>query len=202
MRLLSTHVIMQKLFEKTLPFVKALRLKISSIRPGFFSVMAIDEANLIVPPVNWIPTLFFKYEPNYFGMYASIEERDLTMTAAELLDVFSPAYKHPFIDPQAADEETAQLFKQFQGALSQWSSPTLWANVIETEDGFHFQDELLTWAVEQKLATAGMTKDDAQNLIPFFQNGGWPLQTERTIDGVKVSLRLSEPGENEEYVVT
>ena len=45
---------------------------------------------------------------------------------------------------------------------------------------------------------AGLSKEDALALIPFFQNGGWPMQTSHVFDGVKVALRLSEPEENEE----
>ncbi|MEK4228371.1 DEAD/DEAH box helicase [Solibacillus sp. FSL H8-0538] len=192
---------MNKTFDKTMPFVKSLRLKITTIRPGLFSVMAVNDAGLILPPINWIPTLFFKYEANFYGLQASLEERDLTMTAAELLEVLSPAYKHPFIQTNAADEETQQLFEQIQQTLPYWTSEKLWDFAELTDGRFTFamdNAELLTVATEQKLAAAGILTADVPALIPFFRNGGWPLQTERVIDGIKVSLRLSEPEEMEE----
>lgn len=192
---------MDRITYKTKPFLKSLRLKIEAVRPGYFSVMAVNDAGLIHPPANWIPTLFFNYEANFFGLQASLDERDLLMPAAELLDVLSPKYKHPFIQINAADPETEQHLAKFEQAIPYWTSEKLWQHAELTEDGFKFtmdQAELLTEATGQKLAEAGIGPADVLTLIPFFQNGGWPLQTERTVDGVKVSLRLSEPEETEE----
>ncbi|MER2029867.1 MAG: DEAD/DEAH box helicase, partial [Solibacillus sp.] len=79
-----------------------------------------------------------------------------------------------------------------------WNDPKLWQQVTVTDEGFSFTNSLLQHAVEQKLMDAGLSKDDTLALIPFFQNGGWPIQTSHVFDGVKVALRLSEPEENEE----
>ncbi|CAM5191949.1 SNF2 family DNA or RNA helicase OS=Ureibacillus acetophenoni OX=614649 GN=SAMN05877842_10194 PE=4 SV=1 [Ureibacillus acetophenoni] len=52
---------------------------------------------------------------------------------------------------------------------------------------------LLNIATKQKLVYAGLTSVDIPALLPFFKDGGWPLNNERTIGDVKVALRLSEP---------
>ncbi|MEK4424050.1 DEAD/DEAH box helicase [Solibacillus sp. FSL K6-1523] len=189
---------MHFLFNTKSPFLKVFRFTISQVRPGYYSVTAYNDAGLILPTANWVPTLFFNYEAHFYGVGTSLQERDLLLSAAELLDIFSPQYKHPFIDVEANDEETVTLFHNLRDTLSLWNSTSLWARAEVTEDGFTFSNELIQNAVEQKLAATGMTKADAVSLIPFFQNGGWPIQSSRSLDGVKVSLRLSEPEENAE----
>ena len=189
---------MHLLFNTKSPFLKVFRFKISNVRPGYYSVTAYNDADLILPTANWVPTLYFNYESLFYGVGTSLQERDLLLSAAELLDIFSPEYKHPFIDVEAGDEETATLFQSLRDTLPLWSSTSLWERAEVTEDGFTFSNELIQNAVEQKLAATGMTKADAVSLIPFFKNGGWPMQGSRSLDGVKVSLRLSEPEENAE----
>ena len=189
---------MHFLFNTKSPFLKVFHFTISQVRPGYYSITAYNEAGLILPTANWVPTLYFNYESGYYGVGTSLQERDLLLSAAELLDIFSPQYKHPFIDVGASDEETMTLFQSLRDTLPLWSSTSLWERAAVTEDGFTFSNELIQNAVEQKLAAAGMTKEDAVSLIPFFQNGGWPIQSSRSLDGVKISLRLSEPEENAE----
>src|SRR5690606_5789628 len=137
-------------------------------------------------------------EQSFYGLHSSLEERDLIISASHLLDVLSPANRHPFLDFAAYDDETVNHFQTIQTTLPLWNDPKLWQQATVTEEGFSFANDLLQFAVEQKLMDAGLSKEDTLALIPFFQNGGWPMQTSHVFDGVKVALRLSEPEENEE----
>ncbi|MEK4530510.1 DEAD/DEAH box helicase [Solibacillus sp. FSL K6-1554] len=197
MRLLRNDT-MQYLFNTKLPFLQVFRLKLSELRPGYFRATAYNKNDLILPTANWIPSLFFKFEQSFYGLHTSLEERDLIISASHLLDVLSPAYRHPFLDFAAYDDETVNHFQAIQTTLPLWNDPKLWQQATVTEEGFTFSDALLQHAVEQKLMDAGLSKEDTLALIPFFQNGGWPMQTSHVFDGVKVALRLSEPEENEE----
>lgn len=189
---------MQTLFNMKTPFLQVIRLGISEVRPGYYRITAYNPADLIVPTASWVPNLFFNYEPNFYGLNSSLEERDLLILAADLLDVLSPTFKHPFLDFEATTEETMTVFTEIRDALPLWNSPTLWQYAHVKTDDFTFTQPMLQQAVEQKLANAGLSKIDSLALIPFFQNGGWPMQTSRSFDGVKMALRLSEPEENEE----
>lgn len=180
------------------PFTKTIVLDIREAHTGFYALLALNEAGLVIQPENWARSLFFNYAPNFFGMQLTFDTRDLTLPISELLDILSPIYRHPFIELAPANEPSAQIFKQIQATLTDWISPTLWDKAVVTENTFSFDNALLLKATEQKLATAGLTIDEASSLIPFFKNGGWPLQTERTAGPVKLSLRLSEPEDNEE----
>lgn len=189
---------MQYLFNTKLPFLQVFRIKLSELRPGYFRATAYNKNDLILPTANWIPSLFFKFEESFYGLHTSLEERDLIISASHLLDVLSPANRHPFLDFAAYDDETVNHFQTIQTTLPLWNDPKLWRQVTVTEEGFSFANSLLQHAVEQKLMDVGLSKDDTLALIPFFQNGGWPMQTSHVFDGVKVALRLSEPEENEE----
>lgn len=197
MRLLRNDT-MQYLFNTKLPFLQVFRLKLSELRPGYFRATAYNKNDLILPTANWIPSLFFKFEQSFYGLHTSLEERDLIISASHLLDVLSPAYRHPFLDFAAYDDETVNHFQAIQTTLPLWNDPKLWQQATVTEEGFTFSNALLQHAVEQKLMDAGLSKEDTLALIPFFQNGGWPMQTSHVFEGVKVALRLSEPEENEE----
>ncbi len=189
---------MQYLFNTKLPFLQVFRIKLSELRPGYFRATAYNKNDLILPTANWIPSLFFKFEQSFYGLHTSLEERDLIISASHLLDILSPANRHPFLDFAAYDDETVNHFQTIQTTLPLWNDSKLWQQVTVTEEGFSFANDLLQHAVEQKLMDAGLSKDDTLTLIPFFQNGGWPMKTSHVFDGVKVALRLSEPEENEE----
>ena len=194
----SRNKIMQTLFNTKLPFLQVLRIQLTSVRPGLFRMTAYNKNQLILPPASWVPKLFFNFEQTFYGMTTSVEERDLLISAADLLDLFSPATRHPFLDFESVDDETAKHFTTLQTVLPLWTSSSLWQHAQIEEQHFIFQDELLQQAVEQKLANAGLSKEDALTLIPYFLNGGWPMQRTHTFSGVKVALRLSEPEENED----
>lgn len=190
---------MQYLFNTKLPFLQVFRIKLSELRPGYFRATAYNKNDLILPTANWIPSLFFKFEQSFYGLHTSLEERDLILSASHLLDILSPANRHPFLDFAAYDDETVNHFQTIQTTLPLWNDSKLWQQVAVTEEGLSFANDLLQHAVEQKLMEAGLSKEDTVALIPFFQNGGWPMQTSHVFDGVKVALRLSEPEENEEH---
>jgi len=189
---------MQTLLNTKLPFIKMMRIKLATVRPGLFRMTAYNKDDLILPTSSWVPTLFFNVEHTLYGLNMPSEERDLLIDAADLLDVLSPRYRHPFLDFAALNSETTQLFHELQTILPLWSNPTVWQQATISEEGFHFEQELLQHAMQQKLANAGLSKEDSLALIPYFLNGGWPLQATHTFDGVKIALRLSEPEENEE----
>ena len=52
---------------------------------------------------------------------------------------------------------------------------------------------LVANAVKQKLYQAGLAMEDVPTLIPFFQQGGWPIKSQTTHPSLLVALRLSEP---------
>lgn len=189
---------MQTLFQTKSPFLKVIRVQISEHRAGLYRLTAYNQQDLIVPPAAWAPTLFFNFEPNFYGLMTNLEERDLIISSSDLLDVLSPSFKHPFLDFEAVNDETTQRFDELREALPLWNAPTLWQRATLTEDSFSLGHPLLQQAAEQKLANAGLSKVEALSLIPFFQNGGWPMQTSRSFDGVKMALRLSEPEEKQQ----
>lgn len=187
------------LFQSKQPFLKVFRIQISSVRPGYFRLTAYTKDDLIIPTAGWVPSLFFKFEQNFYGLHTSLEERDLIISASHLLDVLSPSYRHPLLDFVAFDEDTGDFFKTLRETIPLWNDATLWQQATVNEQGFFFSHDLLQFAVEQKLMDAGLSKEDTLALIPFFQNGGWPMQTSHIFDGVKMALRLSEPEENEDH---
>ena len=186
---------------ETAPFVKTLRLKINVIKPGYYSLTALNEDGLIHAAANWASLLYYKYESNFYGLQTNTDERDLIMPIANLLDVLSPRYKHPFIEIEPADDKSALHLREIEKALTYWQDNNLWQHVTVTEDQLtlDFDDTgLIEQALTQTLSKAGLTLADAPALLPYFQNGGWPLQTERLAGNVQVALRLSEPPEYEE----
>ena len=183
------------------PFVKTLRLKINLIQPGYYALTALNEDGLIHAAANWAPLLYYKYESNFYGLRTNTDERDLIIPIAHLLDVLSPRYKHPFVKIEPADDTSAQHLQAFEKALVHWQSPDLWQHVTITDDQLTYDaddTQLIAQAITQQLERAGLTLADVPSLLPYFQNGGWPLQTERMAGNVQVALRLSEPSELEE----
>ncbi|RTQ89821.1 DEAD/DEAH box helicase [Lysinibacillus telephonicus] len=206
----------------TTPFTKLLRLKLDEQQPGFFSVAAVNEDGLILPTTDWSHYLFYRYEPNFYGLNGTIENNEIRLTVSELMDLFSPAYQHPFIQQTGADEQSKLLLSTINALQLVWNNSALWDYAVIQEDegtvniAFDLpaqfaEDEfvqkaygkfevkldecasILTTAVIQKLAFAGLTVGDIPALLPFFKDGGWPLNKERSVGNVKVALRLSEP---------
>lgn len=180
------------------PFVKLLRLKIEPLQNGYYSVVALREDGLIAPPEGWVQQLFYKYESAFYGLTIPLTERDITLSAAELLDLLSPNYKHPFLAIEGADIQSQELIATFELLIPKWTSVDLWQSARLTSDGLTFTgdiDHIVADAVMHKLSTAGLHINQIEALIPFFSNGGWPLKAEKQIGNVNVALRLSEPEE-------
>ena len=91
-------------------FYKQFALSFSTLRPGLFRMTAYNKDDLILPPTSLVPTLFFNFEHNFYGLNTSLEERDLIIQAADLLDVLSPRYRHPFLDFAALNDRNFTAF--------------------------------------------------------------------------------------------
>ena len=195
---------------QTLPFQQTLYLKIEERAPGMFELLAINDEQLIMPPEVWISKLYFKHEPSFYGLHISTNERYIIVTTAELLDLLSSRYKNPFLTMRGATEASQELLLTFTQAAHIWEQPDLWQHVTISDEerptiqftASHIdakQTALLTTAIHQTLQKSGLVIDDLEALLPFFQNGGWPLQQERTAGEVTMAFRLTEPEENEDH---
>ncbi|MFC7685799.1 DEAD/DEAH box helicase [Ureibacillus sp. GCM10028918] len=208
------------------PFTKIIRISIEELTPAFFSVTAFNDDHTPMSPINWTRQLFFRYEPNFFGLNANVTDTDLRLTTVELVDLLSPLYKHPFIQLKGDDDQSDKLLAAMKGIQLLWNNSALWDYVVTDEkesgeltftfqlpEGFledefvraftkdkdiplHEYESLLTQAAYQKLAFASLHPRDLPALLPFFKNGGWPLNKDRSLGNLKVAIRLSEPEEN------
>lgn len=208
------------------PFTKTIRLSIEELQPAFFSVTAYNEDQTPLSPIHWTRQLFFRYEPNFYGLNANVTDTELRLTTVELVDLLSPIYQHPFIHLMGVDIQSDKLLATMKAIQLLWNNSVLWDYVVteETDTGeFKFafqlpdsftQDEfvrkiigdkdislkeietLLSTAAYQKLAFASLAPSDLPTLLPFFKNGGWPLNKDRSVGDIKVALRLSEPEES------
>ncbi len=181
-----------------LPFVQHIVVKIEQNEKHQFTLQAITSTGLIQPPAIWASRLFYKYEPNFFGLKARFGDRDILLNSAEILELLSPRYRHPFIQLIGHDDASEELLEQCHEAALLWDSSDMWLSAKIENDSLHFASEhsaLLEAAVLQKLTMNQIDLAMVESLIPYFSDGGWPVTTDRTFDGVKVSLRLSEPDE-------
>lgn len=183
------------------PFVQQLQLKLTPLSPGYYSVMAVNDVGLITPPESWMSQLFYQYEANFYGLTVSTENRDIRLSLAELLDVLSPTYKHPFLKVHGADAASETLLENLQEASVRWADPALFAEAIWRDEGFSFPNDagdLLATAAMQTLGQKGIAPEEMEALLPYFRSGGWPLRDKHIEEAnVKVALRLSEPSEDE-----
>lgn len=207
----------------TSPFTKAIQLQIEEREPGYFTVKAITDALTTSLNSRWTHLLFYRYEPNLYGLNSNIENDIVFLTASELMDLMSPKNVHPFVKFEGADRDSDKLLHTVSAVQQLWNSPLLWDYAIFNENVLTFmlpeafvQDEhvvhafhpfeadlsqcveILNQATKQKLAYAGLTSEDIPPLLPFFKEGGWPLNNERTVGDIRIALRLSEPIEDSE----
>ncbi|KGR80140.1 DEAD/DEAH box helicase [Ureibacillus manganicus] len=208
----------------TSPFTKAIQLQLVEHQPGILTVEAVSQdRNTTLPVVTWGHLLFYKYETNFYGLRSTIENDSIILTMSEFLDVLSPKFSHPFVHFQGANDESEKLICAARAVQQLWNNTALWDYAVFSEKGLEFDlpssfskddhvitsfqpftvdlpkcVELLNTATKQKLLFAGLPSEEIPNLIPFFKNGGWPLNNERTIGDVRVSLRLSEPEDGRE----
>src|SRR5690606_8058199 len=209
--------IQQKNSLRLTPFAKTFKLLIKEQEPGFYKVSAISvDDGSPLPLEAWQDFFFYRYEANLFGLQAKGQNDELQLMASELLDVFSPAYQHPFVQFEGVNEETVSLLESVRALVPLWNDSALWnyAKTVEgdVEDFLAFElperltkefpsnqsTEFLTLATYQKLISSGLNMTDIPSLVPFFQEGGWPIHSERTLNNLKVCLRLSEPEEGSE----
>ncbi|MEG0259393.1 MAG: DEAD/DEAH box helicase [Lysinibacillus sp.] len=187
------------------PFTKKILLQVTEVREGYFAVQGFSSGGISLDTAILIPSLFFKYEANLYGLLANRTDQSVELSTAELLDIFSRLYKHPFVDWIAANDDSKAIFEKAIALQYIWQEPDLWEHAVIEDDlsALHFPLEdidvtMLETAVAQKLNGAGLYIADIPKLLPFFKRGGWPLEQDRQAGTVKVSLRLSEPDENED----
>lgn len=197
------------------PFAKTFQLQLRELKTGVYAVSAYSQG-VRLPAEVWQDFLFYRYEPNFFGLQAKVQHNEIQLMASELLDVFSPSYKHPFIGFEGANEESSLLIQCINSLVPLWNDSSLW-NYAKTADNvtdnflaFELPSviteqfpsdwcaDFLTIAAYQKLVSNGIKMTDLPSLMSFLKEGGWPLKGERTLSQVKISLRLSEPEEGEE----
>ncbi|MEL4024022.1 DEAD/DEAH box helicase [Lysinibacillus endophyticus] len=201
------------------PFTKTIHIKLEEQQPGYYSIKAINNDGTIIPAASWTPQLFYRFEPNFYGLMANVADTELLLSISELLDLLSPRYQHPFMNLVGTDSDSETLLKTSKAIELLWNSAVLW-DYASLDNGLSFElptqfamDEtvqsifgteaidlqqcasLLTMATIQKLSNAGLSTTDLPTLMPFFKNGGWPMNKERSIGNIKVALRLSEPEE-------
>jgi len=185
------------------PFTKKQQLRIEPAANDHYTVQGFTASGAVLEVDTLISSLFFNYEANTYGLLTNRTDYAIDISTAELLDIFSPLYQHPFIQWGGVDADSNDTIKQVQLLQQYWQEPTLWSHAVIADDfsSLSFSIEgvdttLLEIAVQQKLAYAGLVVSDVPKLLPFFLRGGWPLEKDRQAGAVTVSLRLSEPEED------
>ncbi|QFF97957.1 ATP-dependent helicase [Psychrobacillus glaciei] len=173
---------------------KELPLKVNVTENGNFHLISMGT-----PAEQWVPFLYINHRESFFGLLAQIEENALIATPVEIMELFS-GKSHPFISFTGANTDSENWLQTFRQAASIWLTPELWSQLkldgdtIETTASIDENGKiLLANAVKQKLYQAGLTMEDVPSLVPFFEQGGWPIKSQATHPNLLVALRLSEP---------
>ncbi|MFY0518382.1 DEAD/DEAH box helicase [Lysinibacillus sp. UGB7] len=187
----------------TSPFTKKIQLRIETVQEGYFALQGFTAGGVAMDASSLVSSLFFNYETNVYGLLANHSDFSIEVSTAELLDIFSSRYQHPFIQWHGINEESSSLLETVSTLQVYWQDPTLWNHAIIADDFSSLafpidgiETNLLETAVQQKLINAGLLLSDLPKLLPFFMRGGWPLEQDRQAGTVRVSLRLSEPEED------
>ncbi len=187
----------------TSPFTKKIQLRIETAQEGYFALQGFTAGGVAMDASSLVSSLFFNYETNVYGLLANHSDFSIEVSTAELLDIFSSRYHHPFIQWHGINEESSSLLETVSTLQVYWQDPTLWkhASIAGDFSSLAFlidgiDTNLLETAVQQKLMHAGLLLSDLPKLLPFFMRGGWPLEQDRQAGTVRVSLRLSEPEED------
>ena len=61
-----------------------------------------------------ISSLFFTYEANVYGLLTNRADFTIQVSTAELLDIFSTSFQHPFINWSGANEESIEWLKSLR----------------------------------------------------------------------------------------
>ena len=177
-----------------LSITKELPLMISSLENGSFRLLSIGT-----PVEKWVPSLYLDHRESFFGLLSQVEEDALIASPVEVMELFS-GVPHPFITFTGANESSKEWLSTFKEAANTWDSPELWNQLTIDEQDIQVQTpladngkSLVANAVKQKLFQAGLALEDVSSLIPFFQQGGWPIKSQSTHPSLLVALRLSEP---------
>lgn len=185
------------------PFSKTQQLRIEVAREGYFTLQGFTADGTTIDVDTLISSLFFTYEANVYGLLTNRADFTIEVSTAELLDIFSTSFQHPFINWSGANEESIEWLKKVYALQAYWQEPSLWSHAVIADDFSsltfpidHIDSALLETAVQQKLSQVGLILADLPKLLPFFLRGGWPLDQARQAGAVSVSLRLSEPEED------
>jgi len=185
------------------PFSKSQQLRIDIAREGYFILQGLTSNGTTIDVDTLISSLFFTYEANVYGLLTNRADFTIEVSTAELLDIFSSSYQHPFISWVGANEESKEWLEKVWALQKYWQEPSLWSHAVLAEDfsslAFPINDidsALLETGVQQKLSQVGLIFSDLPKLLPFFLRGGWPLDQTRQVGTITVSLRLSEPEED------
>ncbi|MFJ7970135.1 DEAD/DEAH box helicase [Psychrobacillus sp. NPDC096389] len=177
-----------------LSITKDFSLKISATENGYFHL-----TTHTAPADQWVPYLYIDHRESFFGLTAQLEENALIASPVELVELFS-GKTHPFVTFSGGNEDSTNWLQTFKEAANVWASPNLWDQLQLEDNIFEVKapiDEkakaLISNAVTQKLYQAGLAMEDIPALIPFFQQGGWPIKSQTTHPNILVALRLSEP---------
>ncbi len=185
--------------KEQLPFSQELLVRIEPEGKDQFKIQEVKPTGVITPPTALAKKLFYKHEPSYYGLRAKIGDRYIFVTSAELIELLTPHYRHPFIQLQGIDDKTIAYISQFEAAAKVWDEGLFWQHATLEEDGqVNFGNEygeILQQAVAQKLQSTGIESAQISALLPYFQDGGWPITADHSLDSIQVALRLSEPDE-------
>lgn len=182
------------------PFSQTQQLRIDVAREGYFTLQGFTANGTTIDVDTLISSLFFTYEANVYGLLTNRTDFTIEVSTAELLDIFSSSFQHPFINWLGANDESKEWLGKVLALQEYWQEPSLWSYAVIAEDFSsltfpidHVDTALLEIAVQQKLSQVGLILADLPKLLPFFLRGGWPLDQARQAGAVSVSLRLSEP---------
>ncbi|WP_338652539.1 DEAD/DEAH box helicase [Lysinibacillus sp. Y5S-8] len=182
------------------PFSQTQQLRIDVAREGYFTLQGFTANGTTIDADTLISSLFFTYEANVYGLLTNRTDFTIEVSTAELLDIFSSSFQHPFINWLGANDESKEWLGKVLALQEYWQEPSLWSYAVIAEDFSsltfpidHVDTALLEIAVQQKLSQVGLILADLPKLLPFFLRGGWPLDQARQAGAVSVSLRLSEP---------
>lgn len=180
------------------PFMNRLNISIHPSENGTYILHAYNEEGMRLFVEQWVPFLTFRHESSFYGLHV---EETAQFTALELVELLSPGTKHPFVSIHGQKPEDNDLITTIEQTTEAWNSHSLWDYismeehelVISYPDMEDTAKSILTTAILQKLYTSGLTMNDIPTLLPFFRQGGWPIQSKNQQSDVIVAIRLSEP---------
>lgn len=94
------------------PFSKTQQLRIEVAREGYFTLQGFTANGTTIDVDTLISSLFFTYEANVYGLLTNRADFTIEVSTAELLDIFSTSFQHPFINWSGANEESIEWLKK------------------------------------------------------------------------------------------